>query len=48
MLDFRDVGITYLQGFAPEIDFLDCAEVFDGDVQECDIPAAPGAASRTS
>jgi hypothetical protein len=42
MLDYRDVGLTYLQGFAPEIDFLDCAEVVDEDVQECGIPAAPG------
>jgi hypothetical protein len=42
MLDFRDVGLTYLQGYAPEIDFLDCAEVVAEDVQECDIPAAPG------
>jgi hypothetical protein len=42
MLDFRDVGLTYLQGYAPEIDFLDCAEVVAEDVMECDIPAAPG------
>jgi hypothetical protein len=42
MLDFRDVGLTYLQGYAPEIDFLDCAEVVAEDVQECDIPVAPG------
>jgi hypothetical protein len=42
MLDFRDVGLTYLQGYAPEIDFLDCAEVVAEDVRECDIPAAPG------
>jgi hypothetical protein len=42
MLDYRDVGLTYLQGFAPEIDFLDCAEVVAEDLQECDIPAAPG------
>ena len=42
MLDFRDVGLTYLQGYAPEIDFLDCAEIIAEDVQECDIPAAPG------
>ena len=42
MLDQRDVGVTYLQGFAPEIDFLDCAEVVAEGLQECDIPAAPG------
>ena len=42
MPDFRDVGLTYLQGYAPEIDFLDCAEVVAEHVQECDIPAAPG------
>jgi hypothetical protein len=42
MLDRRDVGVTYLQGFAPEIDFLDCAEVVAEGLQECDIPAAPG------
>jgi hypothetical protein len=41
MLDYRDVGDTYLQGFAPEIDFLDCARVFDEDAVECDIPVAP-------
>jgi hypothetical protein len=41
MLDYRDVGDTYLQGFAPEIDFLDCALVFAEDVRECEIPAAP-------
>jgi hypothetical protein len=40
MLDYKDVGDTYLQGFAPEIDFLDCALVFGEDVRECDIPAA--------
>jgi hypothetical protein len=40
MLDFRDVGDTYLQGFAPEIEFLDCALVFDEDVRECEIPFA--------
>jgi hypothetical protein len=43
MLDYRDVGDTYLQGWAPEIDFLDCALVFAEDAQECDIPALPGA-----
>jgi hypothetical protein len=42
MPDFRDVGLTYLQGYAPEIDLLDCAEVVAEHVQECDIPAAPG------
>jgi hypothetical protein len=42
MLDFRDVGLTYLQGYAPQIDFLDCAEVVAEDVMECDIPVAPG------
>jgi hypothetical protein len=42
MLDFRDVGLTYMQGFAPAIDFLDCAEVIAENVTECDIPAAPG------
>jgi hypothetical protein len=42
MPDFRDAGLTYLQGYAPEIDFLDCAEVVAEHVQECDIPAAPG------
>jgi hypothetical protein len=41
MLDFRDVGLTYLQGYAPAIDFLDCAEVFAEDVQECEVPASP-------
>jgi hypothetical protein len=40
--DFRDVGLTYLQGYAPEIDLLDCAEIVAEHVQECDIPAAPG------
>jgi hypothetical protein len=42
MPDFRDVGLTYLQGYAPAIDFLDCAEIVAEHVQECDIPAAPG------
>jgi hypothetical protein len=42
MPDFRDAGLTYLQGYAPEIDFLDCAEIVAEHVQECDIPAAPG------
>jgi hypothetical protein len=42
MPDFRDVGLTYLQGYAPGIDFLDCAEIVAEHVQECDIPAAPG------
>jgi hypothetical protein len=43
MLDYKDVGYTYLQGFAPEIEFLDCARVDAEDAQECDIPALPGA-----
>jgi hypothetical protein len=43
MLDYKDVGYSYLQGFAPEIEFLDCATVFAEDAQECDIPALPGA-----
>jgi hypothetical protein len=42
MLDYKDVGYTYVQGYAPAIDFLDCAEVVAEDVQECGIPAAPG------
>jgi hypothetical protein len=46
MLDYRDVGDSYLQGFAPEIDFLDCATVFAEDVRECDIPTAPGGCYR--
>jgi hypothetical protein len=41
MLDYKDVGYTYLQGYAPEIEFLDCATVFAEDVRECGIPAAP-------
>jgi hypothetical protein len=41
MLDYRDVGDSYLQGLAPEIDFLDCALVFREDVRRCGIPAAP-------
>jgi hypothetical protein len=40
MLDYKDEGYTYLQGYAPEIDFLDCAEVVAEDVRECGIPAA--------
>jgi hypothetical protein len=40
MLDSRNEGDTYLQGYAPEIDFLDCAEVIAEDVLECGIPAA--------
>ena len=43
MLDYKDVGYSYLQGFAPEIEFLDCATVAAEDAQECDIPALPGA-----
>jgi hypothetical protein len=42
MLDYKDVGYTYVQGYAPAIDFLDCAEVVAEDVRECGIPAAPG------
>jgi hypothetical protein len=41
MLDYRDVGFSYLQGFAPEIDFLDCAEVVEEDRQECSMPTPP-------
>jgi hypothetical protein len=35
MLDRPDVGDAYLQGFAPEIDFLDCATVFDEGLTTC-------------
>jgi hypothetical protein len=35
MLDWPDVGDTYMQGFAPEIDFLDCARVFEEDLTSC-------------
>jgi hypothetical protein len=42
MLDYKNVGYTYVQGYAPAIDFLDCAEVVAEDVRECGIPAAPG------
>jgi hypothetical protein len=35
MLDRPDVGNAYLQGFAPEIDFLDCATVFDDGLTSC-------------
>jgi hypothetical protein len=35
MLDSPDPGDTYLQGFAPEIDFLDCARVFQEDLTTC-------------
>jgi hypothetical protein len=42
MLDDRRVGDSYLQGFAPEIDFLDCATVYTKRARECDIPAAGG------
>jgi hypothetical protein len=40
MLDYKNEGYTYLQGYAPEIDFLDCAEVVAEDVRECGIPGA--------
>jgi hypothetical protein len=46
MLANRRVGDSYLQGFAPEIDFLDCATVERKGARECDIPAAGGACYR--
>jgi hypothetical protein len=35
MLDGPDIGDSYLQGFAPQIDFLDCATVFDEGLRVC-------------
>lgn len=35
MLDGPNVGDSYLQGFAPEIDFLDCAQVFNEGLRVC-------------
>jgi hypothetical protein len=46
MLDPPERGATYLQGFAPEIDFLDCAKVERTGARKCGIPAAGGACYR--
>lgn len=35
MLDRPDVGNSYLQGYAPDIEFLDCATVFDEAPSTC-------------
>jgi hypothetical protein len=35
MLDRPDVGNSYLQGYAPDIEFLDCATVFDEALSTC-------------
>jgi hypothetical protein len=44
MLDFPFTGDSWLQGFAPQIDFLDCAEVVS-KIEPVDVPA--GSFSRT-
>jgi hypothetical protein len=35
MLDKFDLGDSYLQGFAPQVEFLDCALVFDEELTSC-------------
>jgi hypothetical protein len=35
MLDRPDVGDSYLQGFVPSIEFLDCATVFEEGLRTC-------------
>jgi hypothetical protein len=35
MLDGPDIGDSYLQGYAPQIEFLDCATVFNEELRVC-------------